>query len=678
MGKKAREKKLRKERKKEEKIEKGRTQPFLKKFIFLVLSLTLFSPLIFSSKFYFPFVGPKSLFFMAGVEIAFFSWLILILKFKEYRPKINSLFLAFGFFLLVLIFSALFGVDFSRSFWSKFERMTGILMWLHLFALFLLTSSLFKSLTEWENFFQISVLVSFLISLIALGEKAGIEALKFSDRGGSTLGNTSFLGSYLLFNAFLTLWLFWRKKDLRSRSFLGFVFLVIAGAIYFSQARAASGALLGGIVLLFLFWLSFKENSLKVKIVGRVFLSLFLLVAIISVFLVFVPGSFVYRKFGELTTQARFVNWEIAKKAFLERPLLGWGPENYPLAFNKYFNPCLFIAECGGEIWFDRAHNIIFDTLVFGGIFGLLGYLSLFGIFYFSFWKKYFKEKTIDFWTFSIFPICLTSYFVQNLTVFDMPTSLMMFILILSLGSFLASQKEEKGENTAFFFKDHWKIGGIAILFGISFFLFIFQPLKTERIIIKALREQTPERRIRFYQEALTSSPLGKYQIREFFAHHSQRVLQKNFQSYQKEEIKKELDFLIEELKKTEKESPLDFRSILRLANLYNLYTLLDPKKALLAETYGRKAKLLSPRNQQVYWSLAQSKIYQKKFEQAQQLVEKAIELEPRYLEAYKIAIRLAQIINQPEKTQQLIEKALKINPRWEKALRALGEKKEK
>src|ERR1019366_6418035 len=48
----------------------------------------------------------------------------------------------------------------------------------------------------------------------------------------------------------------------------------------------------------------------------------------------------------------RFPAWEVGFKAFLENPILGWGPENYSVGFNKHYN-----ASVGSE-WWDRAHNI--------------------------------------------------------------------------------------------------------------------------------------------------------------------------------------------------------------------------------------------------------------------------------------------------------------------------------
>ena len=115
MGKKSR---LKKERRKDlkENQQSSLPPPFLTFFIKYFTFVILLTPLIVSGRFYFPFVGPKSLFFMGGVEILFFCWLILILNYRRYLPKPNKVLFGLGLFLLVLILSAILGVDFSRSF----------------------------------------------------------------------------------------------------------------------------------------------------------------------------------------------------------------------------------------------------------------------------------------------------------------------------------------------------------------------------------------------------------------------------------------------------------------------------------------------------------------------------------------------------------------------------------
>jgi hypothetical protein len=154
--------------------------------------LILFTPLILSSKFFFPFVGPKSLYFFAISEIIFFLWLILIFIDSRYRPKINALLIALSIYLFIFIFASIFGVNFSYSFWSKYERMTGILMHLHLFAFFLVLSSTFKE-EDFKKLFGFSNFVAILASWIALANLKNPTM-----RGGGTIGNESFLGTYLL------------------------------------------------------------------------------------------------------------------------------------------------------------------------------------------------------------------------------------------------------------------------------------------------------------------------------------------------------------------------------------------------------------------------------------------------------------------------------------------------
>jgi len=350
--------------------------------------------------------------------------------------------------------------------------------------------------------------------------------------------------------------------------------------------------------------------------------------------------------------------------------LLGSGPENYTVIFTKFFNPSLFIPQYGGEIWFDRTHNIILDTLATTGVLGLISYL---GIFFYTFLvlkKKYFNEKTIDFWTFSIFIAIPTAYFVQNLTVFDMVTSLMMFVLVLGFVAFLASSKRGDQDIKRIVPERQTLAIVLSVIFIFTFFNFIIQPYNTDVYVIKSLADSNgnqlaPEQRVEFYKKALESSQMGKYQIREFFGQNSESIIKTGFNDIPKEQIKLELDFVIKELEKTRKESPLEFRSVLKLTHLYNLYILIDPEKIPLAEACGEATINLSPDNQQGYWALAQTKIYKGDFDTALALTEKAIELEPRWLQSHKIAIQVSQIAENEERTEQLIKNAIEINPEW-------------
>lgn len=662
--------------------------------------LSLFTPLIVSQNFFFPFVGPKSLFFMALAEVIFFTWLILIINAPKYRPRLNVLTIFLVLYLIVLILSSVFGANFSNSFWSKPERTTGLLMWFHLFAFFLAISSTFQKRKDWQIIFAISIFVAVILSFITF------FSTNPSMKGGATIGNDSFLGTYLIFNLFFALYLILtpnQKFGVRQQIYSGLFFLIMFVGLFLSGARAAKISFLGGLFLLFFLYLIFLPKKNSLKMLGKILLLGSVIVALILGFFLFQSDSIVQQKFIALASRARLVVWEKAWKGFLERPWFGWGPENFDFVFTKYFNPCMFLSECGGEIWFDRAHNIIFDTLVATGIFGLLSYLGIFLSVFYLLWKRYFQQKQPlvedkkiqesasfgvstppgaedsqggKFWTVGIFTALLIAYFVQNLTVFDMISSYLMFFLVLGFVAAIVTPRETfslpKTVSPNLLLSSL-----ILILFCISFFFFIIQPAKTDHYVISALKAPpASEEQLNFYKKTLKASPWGKYQIRDFFGQRILEISQSDeISKVSAESFKAEIDFVIEELEKSIKESPLDFRSHLKLGQLYNVYAiLLEPTKALEAERVLMRAIELSPINQQAYWALAQTRLYQGKTEEAISLAEKALLLEPKVFQSHYVIIQIAKITGDEELVKEKIEEALKINPAWEPELKKLME----
>jgi putative inorganic carbon (HCO3(-)) transporter len=622
---------------------------------------------------------------MGLAEIVFFSWLILISIDPSYRPKFNFLLLALIVYLSIFVLASIFGVNLSYSFWSKYERMTGILMQFHLFAFFLVLSSVFKD-DDFRKFFAFSNLVAILVSLFALANLKNPTM-----RGGGTIGNESFLGTYLLFNVFFAFYLVFKTKDfMRNFSIISFSILVISllligvnlegiffpqkiSAIFFSQgARAAKLSFYGSLVLLFFLWLIASKRKI-LKILGSIFLisSLIFSTLVFYSFLTQPEGFFrklIEREVGSFG--GRFPVWQGAWKGFLERPWLGWGPENFEFSFIKYYNPCMPTSRCGGEIWFDRAHNIIFDTLISTGIFGMISYLLIFGAAFYILWKNFAKKK-IDFFGPGIFTSLFIAYFVQNLTVFDMVSSYLMFFLSLA---FVASFEKE-GE----IFREIREpkppiLTLIAVGFLVSFTFFIVLPTMSDANVILAIRAPAfSKERILFYKKSLSLSPLGKFQIRQFFAENTISA----FYSAQtsSENTTEELKFLIGELEKSIKECPLDYRSYLRLGQLLNLYSQFDNSKIFEAEEILRKAIEISPKNQQGYWSLAQNMLYQGKFDEAIFLAQKAIDLEPNLESAHSILIQVALMAGKKDLAKQKFEEAIKINPQWEEDLRKILER---
>ena len=736
MGKSSREKR---ERRLGEKAEPKGEKPeigfekILKTIILGGTVLILFTPLILSSKFFFPFVGPKSLYFMGLTEIVFFSWLFLIIFYPKCRPRLNFILLSLILFTAILILASLFGVDPSYSFWSKFERMTGILMMLHLLAFFLVVSSVFRE-KDWLKIFSVSIFVGVILSLIALFSKSTLM------QSGATIGNDSFLGTYLLFDLFLALYLITRARQSRAkgedeaiassplkskgalRIYSSVCFLIMGFALIFSEAEAAKLSFLGGLVLLLFLWLAFNQKR-KLMLIGRLLLALSVIFVIVFTFFAFQPDSFVRKQIIEKTLGetfgGRFIVWQAAWQGFLERPLLGWGLESFEFAFIKHYDPCLGTARCGGDVWYDRAHNIIFDTLITSGIIGFLSYLTIFGVAFWILWKQYYR-KAIDFLTAGIFSSILVAYSVQNLTVFDMVSSYMIFFLTLGFIGFISSEnygpktgvdeavassppfavarvvdelrsssptesrlRDEGGkEREALFdFAKSFLSSRFArqltalilfILLVFSLFEFVIKPLKTDFYVIKSLRAQNSKEKILLYKKTLSFSSVGRYQVAEQLADLTLTARSGLGKTVSPEDYKAELDFISEKLEKSIKQSPLNLRGYLKLGQIYNAYVRIDPQKLSQAEMVLRRAIEISPKNQQIYWELIQTKLYQGEFNEAFSLAEKSLELEPERGQSHLIVIQVAKIMGDDELANKKAKDAIRINPSWEPKIKEI------
>jgi O-antigen ligase len=661
--------------------------------------LVAFTPLVLNGDFFFPFVGPKSLYFMGLAEVITAAYIILIILNPKYRPKLNTLTKVFIIFLLVSTLSAVLGENLLNSFWSKHERMTGLLTWFHLFPFFIAISSVFKR-KDWIKLFEISIFASLVAGAISLFPRIGYTPLKdrnFDPRGGATLGNSSFMATYLLFNAFLSLWLFlisFKEKaigwfsylgnDQLFRIFAGGSFAFLAITLFLSTGRAAFMAFLAGLVLFFLLRLIFKEKG-KLRKMGIVTLIILLVAGIGVIYFSVQEGDNSIKRIeadAGFNLNDRLAVWNIGIKGLEEKPLLGWGPENYELVFARHFDSRIFLPEYGNDLWYDRAHNIVIDTLATRGILGLISYAAIFGGALYVLWKKFLSDK-IYFVTAGVFTSLLLSYFLQNLTVFDMISSYMMFMIVLGFISSLEQEEDENvvSENKPMDNKRMAMIVLVLILFASSFFYFVFKPLKSSNYMIKAIRSEEVHERIGFYEKALETSPLGKYQMREVLERDAYAFLNQEVINRTSIERRKEvLDFVAQELEKNIEESPLLFSSYLKLGRVYNIYArAVDGSKLDRASEVLEKAIEISPTHQQGYWYLSQVKLFQGDLERAIELTEKAIELEPRVEKSHLIAIDAARIAGRftgdYNKALELANEAININPEWQEDIQNILQK---
>jgi O-antigen ligase len=527
------------------------TNTYLRYSIISLIFVIPFVSLVVFTSLFFPYITGKNLAFRAIIEIAGALYLILALRAPEYRPKINSIFLAFSAFLVVLFFADLFGEYPFKSFLSNFERMEGFFTIVHLFVYFVIMTSVLNTEKLWKRFFQTSLAASVIMGLVGVNELSQPT----TDRISATLGNSTYLGIYMLFNMFIAGFLLIRhierpKSNKGSEWFIAFMYVaIIAFDFYIFYSTGTRGALLGliaGALFTSVAFAIFEKNK-GLKYAGVGILAAILIAAgslAIAKNTPFVQNHTLLARFSQLATfdpkgleefattqgKARFSIWSIAYEGFKERPILGWGQDNFNYVFNKYYDPRIYDQEQ----WFDRAHDVFFDWLIAGGMLGLLAYLSLFAAAIVAIWRSrnthgeiylIFSDKVV-------LTALLIAYFIHNLFVFDSITSYILFFGVLA---FVNLHEKSSIQWNALYRRidnrNYITAGAViaVIAGGASLYYFTIAPYVSSSELITALSYQNYglqqasgvntdpyyETAIENYQSALAYQTEGKEEIRE-------------------------------------------------------------------------------------------------------------------------------------------------------------------
>lgn len=593
--------------------------------------LALVTPLIVNSNFYYPFVTVKAVFFRVLVDIILAAYLLLLAVNSKYKPRMNWLSWSIIGFLAVSMVSAITGDNFVRSFWGTFERMTGVLTLLHLSAFFLVITSVFKERKFWERVMTVSIVIGIILTLMVYLSNDP------TTKGGGTLGNTSFMSAYIIFDIFFAMMLFFTKKG-GPRIFYGIalfatVFLLLAPPR--EPTQGAIGAFFGGLVLLVILYLFCRSvltnnNKLRNIVIASVAI-LVLLGAFIS------QTSLFKEKIGQITQssswQSRMIVWKIGIDTWLERPWFGWGEENFIKGFSEHYEPSLALTN---DLWYDRAHNIVIDSLVSFGIVGLLSYLSIFGIAVVKLLKscRNFPDKKDI-----IFPLGLISllvvYFVQNIWVFDMVATYVMFFIALSLIYFFTAQKTEEIVEETQYKRPYVLVFGLLIVLVLnSIYWCNLRPLQAAHYLVRA-RALTVEESVEMFNKGVMLSPMSWTEGAEQFSSHLAGLVFN--EKVNKNDLTKGFLESGKRLREAIEKNPNNFRLYLTLGKHYNNFYGLVRSVDLLdsAREALDKARELSPRNQQVYWEIAQNELYRGDKDKSIEYLNESINLEPGYNFSY-------------------------------------------
>lgn len=409
----------------------------LKGLVFVGLFAIPFIPLIVTDSMFFPFITGKNFTFRAIVEIIFGAWILLSLLDAAYRPRFSWLLSGASVFLIVMFFADLLGEYPLKSFWSNFERMDGYVTLIHFYLYFVvLGSTLRENRKLWMYYLWTTVAAAGFV--VFQGLQQHLEG-KF--RVDSTLGNAAYMAIYTLFHIFFSLYLFVQSKQWWTRGILVLLFSLFTYVLILTSTRGTFLGLVVGLLVMVVYMLIFARaypTLRKVALGGLI--ALLLAVGSIYAFkdAAVIQGNPTLSRLANISLDdldIRFNIWGMALEGVKERPILGWGQGNFNYIFNKEYVPDLYRAEA----WYDRAHDIVFDWLVAGGILGLLAYVSMFvALAYYLVWRPFFKKREDEDHLFSVperavLTGLIAAYLVHNLVVFDNIVSYIFFGLTLGL-----------------------------------------------------------------------------------------------------------------------------------------------------------------------------------------------------------------------------------------------------
>lgn len=659
-------------------------QNIVKAVKFLIYA-TFFVPLlVLPMSFIFPFIVPKILLFRSLVTLMIGCYILLLLiNWQEFKPRFSLLNLALSVFLASFAISTFVGVDPYHSFWDNHERMLGLFTIFHYVAYYFICSSVFKNWTDWGKALKVFLSAGTMVMFVGILQhfKSGILLNMDSGRVASTLGNSIYVGGYGLFLMFVAFLLFIKENN-KTWKWLeaGAGALALLG-IFFSGTRGSMLGLLAGMGVAVIGYIVVLRDFPKTRkiLVGVALAG----VAMISLLYVFRQTSFVQSipavnrtintSFTSVKNSPRWIAWEVAVTSWKEKPAFGWGPNNFFYAFNKHYQS-RSLQYGYGETWFDNAHNIIMNTLAVQGAVGLASYLFIFFAAIITLVLAR-RKKILDPHIVVIGISFLVAHLVQNVTVFENPTSYLYFMFWLAMVASLSVKQEEfsgaagKNNNKPNNISPNKTIGtgtittmGLVILLLI--FIFEIQPARANMKTLDALRylSSQPVQGIEVMKFALAFNAPHIDDIRSDLTRTAAQVLSSGNKKLDKDKSIELLNMSLEALQANVLLHPYDIRNYLVLSQLGQVgYSLTNDTRyiGLYGENLER-ALSYSPKRQQIIYNLANFYLQIGRSEEAVKFLQQTIEDDPKVSEGYWRLAYIYRLLEQMDKAKEVLDLAEK------------------
>ena len=439
--------------------------------IWVGLSLLLLMPLVVTSSTIFPFIVGKASYTRGLIEILVVLWLLLAVASPRYRLSPSWILTIFAAYVIINLLAALFGSSLQRSFWGDYRRMGGVFDLIHWMALLVVLISMVKTTAHWRRLLNLNLGISLTLALLGLAQHFNLEVVsgifwyfEARERLDITLGNPTFVGAYMMVNAlvataFLAQSFVARpppkpvpRRERRSRqakegvpywltgarTFWALVIVLNLWVMLLSGTRGAIVGFAAAMVFTGVVYALLGSRRRLRATAGVATAALLLLVLGFP----FLRETTVYEKLAErnvtlerlrnagiseqLSVQNRVVTARIGLEAFVNAPILGWGPENFAIAFQRYEKP----GDFNTSFLSDQAHNRLIDELTTTGVLGFVVYVLLWGRMGQVLYRRIRAHPEEDLFT-VLLGAGLVAYFVQNLFLFDAHATYLQALLLI-------------------------------------------------------------------------------------------------------------------------------------------------------------------------------------------------------------------------------------------------------
>lgn len=647
---------------------------------FLIYAIFFVPLVVLPNTFIFPFVVPKILWVRTLVEVMTGAYLLLLfINWKKYTPKFTWLNIALLIYLFSFAVSTFVGADYYHSLWDNYERMLGLFTVFHYIVFYFIATGILRDWLDWKWAGRVFLFAGFLVMFIAWLQTQNPDLLlnRGSDRVSSTLGNPIYVGGYGVFLTFLAILLARKEKNSLWKIFYAIAGLFGFMAIFWSGTRGDLLGIVAAAIFSVISYIVVLKNHPKIRfslvglgVVGVIAISLLYNFKQTD-FVKGLPavGRAVNTSFEDVKNSPRWIAWQIAWQSFKEKPMFGWGPNNYFYAFNTHYNP-KSLNYGYGETWFDNAHNIIMNTLAVQGGFGLVSYIGFFLAAFYSLILAYRKDK-IDYHFMIIGGAFLVANFANKITVFEDATSYLYLMFWLALINSITNISPvaivEKNESSQIVTDKKIGVGSIvsvAVFTFIVVFIFNIQNATANQKNLKAVRSLSTDINgdLSVVKDALSFNSPHIDDIRSNIANAVFGTISGSWQTMNKDKANEILKLTTENLEKNLVLHPLDIRNQLSLAQLYQLQALINNNGSYLfkAENVLEDALSKSPRRQQIIYSLSGVKMQLNKFDESIKLVESAIKDNPKISESYWRLAYVYKMNHQDAKAMEILKLAEK------------------